>query len=272
MSTALPRSSLHFAALALGLAVALCAPAAAQQGPAVPWPGRTAYLGAPGRLEVGLLHPLRWTVHPRFELSTHLWLFPLNPNLQLKFSLKQLTGEIGALQLSTLHTVNYPSPWLRAVAREGAGGLLPATSTIPAIVATTHHLLASRSLAPGVTLTTRVGIRIAWRAGEVDMPTLDLPLLYPRTAPYHGRFVFQGGVAVNGWLGRRFGIVGDANFLAVPAGAAASFSFEQMTLGTWHASPRFAVGAGYQFVYAGYPFGTDLHVFPVVDLYWLIRR
>jgi hypothetical protein len=249
----------------------LAGTARAQDAEDLRWLGRTAYVAPRGHLEGGLLQPLRWSVGRGIELATHPWWFALSPNLQVKVALKRMTFEETPMQLSMVHTVHYPSLWLRAVAREGAGGLLPANSDIPSIVATTHSVLATRPLADAYTLTTQVGVRLAWRMGTVDMPTLDLPLFYPRMAPYYGDVVLQGGISVDGRFARRLGLLGDAMFFIIPS-SEGLFAFEQTSRLTWQPGRRLALAAGYRFIYGGYPYGADIHVFPLVDLKWTIRR
>lgn len=242
-------------------------PAAAQPFPEVTWASHTAYLTPPGQVVTGLLHPLRWGVGPRVEVGVQPLLALMSPNVRVKVA----WGASGPRRLATRHSLHYPTPLLQAVAREGVGGLLPATSTIPTILATRHELLATLPLHRHHHLTTRIGFQYAFRAGDADMATLDLPIVYHRTAAYHGEVVLRGGATVNGQVTRRLGYLLDGEMLILPA-SEGGYAVEQMSLLSWALARRLAVAAGYRVVYGAYPFGTDTHLLPVIDLQWTIRR
>jgi len=218
-------------------------------------------------MEVGVFGPLRFGLADQLEISAHpLWLF-LIPQIAVKkgWTLWQ------DWHLASRHQLIYPTMLLRALAREGAGGVLPPSSEIPHLLTFQNELWMSRPFGAQNWFTARVGVLASPRVGPSDFPTIELPVVYPRTASYHSDFTAYLSAH---WLreeirlwGFPFGVQLAATVFALPE-AGGRFHLEQdgeILLGT---SDRFRASLGYKWIYGEYPFGAMANLLPIFDLQW----
>ena len=108
------------------------------------------------------------------------------------------------------------------------------------------------------------------REGATDFPTLDLPVIHPRTAPYHDRFVLEAGLAMDGevapWL--RYRLLIEVFHTLAADGEDGTFTAEQAAVFTWPVSEGFAVHGGYRLAFGTYPFGEQVDLLPIAELQW----
>ena len=224
--------------------------------------GPTAYTVAPGRFEVGLFGPLRYGLTENVELSTHpIWFF-VAPNLRAKVAWHQ--GE--HIQVSTNSSITYPTPILRLLSMEGAGGVHPPDRAIPHIVSLFNEVVATTDLG-GHYLSAGAGIQIAPTFGESQMVSIDVAVVYPRTAAF---FTTATGHLRAHLLGP---IAGPLHYeLSAQAflfpGADGSFALEQSTGLRWQSCDCFSAQAGLLLTHGAYPFGTDTRLLPLFELAW----
>ncbi|MBA2662086.1 MAG: hypothetical protein H0U74_07295 [Bradymonadaceae bacterium] len=228
----------------------------------------SAYPLPEGRFELGLFGPLRYGLSERVELSAYPLYFFVIPNISAKYALMAS----GPFQVATRHSLVYPTLLLGLVSREGTGGILQPTTNAPHILALTNEALITRALGANHSTTLKLGISVAPRFGGGDAPgteleTIDLPLIYARTAAYHSFATARAGIAFAGKIAGPFAYTVDADYFFMPE-MDGSFAFEHATMLSWHASDDFLVQAGYTLVFGEYPFGTQLHVLPMIDLKW----
>lgn len=236
-------------------------PAAAQPRP---WSTATAYTIPAGTLEAGLLQPVRYGFRSRIELSTSLSSL-VSPGIEVKIG----WGRRGSWRLASQHSINYPTPLLRLVSREGIGGMLPPATKVPHLLSLRSRVLVTRALARRHWITVDAGIRWALWAGDHEMTTLDLPILYPRTASFQGDPVLQVGGRLDGYGGRALGYALGGNVFFVTG--AAHLTFEQTGLVIFRPLRRFAPFAGYRWISGGYPFGVQRHVLPLAGFRWVLK-
>jgi hypothetical protein len=228
--------------------------------------GGTAQTLPKGHMDVGMWAPLRYGLTDDLELSTHPLLDARMPNLRVRQRWASLRG----WQVATLHEIAYPTPLLRDFRREGTLGLFPLDTEIPHILSFRNVIFMSMPGDDGRDLTVSLGLRGAALAGDSDFPTLDLPVIFPRTAPYHGRLVTEVGMAAGGeiatWL--RYRLMLDLFFIPSDEVDDVELTAEHAAAFTWPASDGFAVHVGYRLVFGQYPFGEQVDLLPVVDLQW----
>lgn len=216
-----------------------------------------------GRWQVGMFQPLRYGLSPTVELSAHpLWFFII-PNLSAKWS----HGACSGFNVASRHSIIYPTPLLRTMAKKGIGGIISPEFTVPNMLMINNELLLTHSL-PRVTATLSLGVGLALRSSEFDeRTTIDLPLVFPRlNVLYHGYRLFSG-IDLQGRLYKKLMWHADANFLYCPP-ANADFSFEQKALLLWNKSDHFQLCGGCLLTFGEYPFGTQWHLLPLIDLQW----
>jgi hypothetical protein len=230
------------------------------------WSTGTAELLEPRRVELGLFQPLRYGFSETLEFSMHPLLFFVIPNFDMKWA----HGEVAGFKLTSAHGLTYPSLLMNLVAREGIGGMISPEFDIPHILSFQNALLASREVINGHLLTGTVGLNFAVKSDELDeRTTIDLPLMYPRMGVYYNDFGFRVGADMKGPLFKRFGYAVDAELFYYPtADADVNSAFEHKGLLFWNKSSGFQICAGYLLSHGEYPFGTQWHLLPLVDLQW----
>jgi len=230
--------------------------------------GGTARTLPAGRMDVGVWQPLRYGLTDTLELSSHVLLATRMPNLRARRRWSQAHG----WDVATLHEIAYPTPLLRDFRREGILGLFPLESEIPHILAMRNAILMSSPGDSGRDFTLSVGVRAAATSGRSDFPTLDLPVVFPRTAPYQGDVVTEIGLATDGLVGwgLRYRLALDVFLIPSDAIDDVELTAEQEAVVTWAASESFAAHLGYRLVFGRYPFGERTDVLPMVDLQWAL--
>jgi hypothetical protein len=225
------------------------------------WPSDTALTLAPGRLTFGLLSQSSWGVSPRVELRLHPLLFWVLPHAEVK--LRWL--DQGRWQLSSVHRLAYPTPFLSLVSREGSGGLLPATTDVPLALLLDNDVLVSLEWHPGQWASARLGASLAAQGGG-DETLLDFPFLYQRFAALNAPVVPRVALSAEGELSgqlwyslefRQYWLPLD-DFPVLHASEYAGGLYVQLGL-----SHR--MGLGGRFSVARLPVGSRTHFLPHVD-------
>lgn len=229
------------------------------------WSDGTAAALPEGRWEVGIFQPLRYGLNESVELSSHVLTNFLMPNATLK---KVWTNCFG-LDFTTVHSLTYPTPLLNVISREGTGGILPANTVVPHIITLNNQVLVTFPVAEGHTVTPRIGFASALKFGNMDMTTIDLPLIYTRTSVYHNGWLVDIGIDLNGRIVDRFYYWLDLDKFIMPAEYAA-FAYEHKGMLIWRKSAKFSALIGYKLVYSDYPSALQRRwdIFPLVDLMW----
>jgi hypothetical protein len=197
------RSGVRAHAIAYGLAASVAVPALrpamatemSEVDRFAAWPTDNALTMPRGRVSIGLFSQSSWALTPRLELRAHPALFWILPHAEAK--LRWL--DAGRWQLSSSHRLTYPTMFLSLVAREGSGGLLPATTDVPYSLMIDNDVLGSVEWRDAQWATLRLGASVAAR-GNGDETLLDFPFLYQRFAALNAPLVPRVAVALNGDL------------------------------------------------------------------------
>jgi hypothetical protein len=249
--------------LRLVFSVALLTHAFAAHAGEEHWLTGTARVLPQGQAEVGVFQALRLGVGNNIELSTHPLLNVVMPNL----SLKKAWGHWGEFDLATRHSLTYPTGLLIVLSRRGAGGILGEDTRVPQLTALTNELLATRPLGDEHLLTAKVGVTAAARFGRSNLPSIDLPLVYPRTAPYQRHPTATVGVDLDRPVTNTWGYFFDVDVFLV-AHKNTPFFIEHSGLVTLRVTENSAVQAGYKVVWGRYPFGSQWNLLPLIDWVW----
>lgn len=234
------------------------------------WTTGTALSIPPRQWDIGLFQPLRYGLTPTVSLSAHpLWFF-LMPNLRLKKQWKK-----SDIFIATRHQVIYPSFLLKNIAREGTGGILPANTEVPQILIFSNEILFSTWLKkqtsctlPDYLLTLKLGVDAAYNSGDTIIPTIDLPLVYHRTATYHKKMLYYAGLDLEIGFHETINYSIDVEFMTADFG---DYAVEHKALIVWNKSDTFKIMGGYKISYGKYPYGTEFRFFPMIDLLWIIN-
>ncbi len=230
------------------------------------WSADTAELLPEGRWEAGLFGPARTGLSGDLELQAHpVWAL-LAPHLGVKW--QHHAGERWVV--STRHTLSYPTPLLSVLAREGTGGVVPVDTQVPHILNLTQDALVTLKLPRSQRLTGRAGARLAVAIGENTLPTIDLPVVYPRGAAWHEGLALEAGIA---WTGRAprwlaYGVSLDLFWMpGLEAGEPAWHHAVEVTPHlTWYISESWSLMGVVKVVEGSYPFGEQSHLLPILDV------
>jgi hypothetical protein len=192
------------------------------------------------------------------------------------FSLKKNYIRTTKWSLSSQHFISYPTLLLKLISKKGVGGLLPSTAKekIPQQIYTEHSIIFTYNLSKYFIITPKVSISIPIIFNSYKkFPTIDMFLLYPRTAPFHGDFVYILSLDIDGliWYKLYYSIDIDYyNNLPVniynSKGIGSTYEHKFMLI--WKNSKAFSIYAGYKLIYGNYPYGNQLNIMPLADLAW----
>ena len=150
------------------------------------------------------------------------------------------------------------------LARNGAGGILPATSTVPQLFKLNNTALLSIDKF-NQTFTFSAGVDLSLSAGTSDFTYIEWHIVYPRTYSLNNVFTPHAGIDITGTLYNNF--IYEYRFKAFfLTQADAGIITENLLKLTWQKSDKFAVKAGAVYSYGTFPFGKDGGLYPFVDL------
>ena len=116
-------------------------------------------------------------------------------------------------------------------------------------------------------ITLRLGFGAALHSVGEALPSIDLALVYPRSAHWVHGFVADIGLDLEGNLVGPLGYGLDLDVFLVPDGDA-SWHIEQGAYLRWRMTTSSQLLVGMKATYGQYPFGTQQDLLPVVDLQW----
>ncbi len=226
------------------------------------WPDRTTNTLVKGRKVWPLLgvkkrgagNNMEWQIQPLF--------FFVSPNLGLK---KQWLNHQKGWSFASLHKINYPSIYLNLIAREGAGGVLPKESQIPAMISLRNEFLLGFNTQANF-FTLRLGIATTFQLGsaEKNFPDIDIPFLYNRTLSLNNTPNIYFGINFNRDLHPRLNLEADFSAYKVDFDSN-DFVYESQLLFLWRKSSKFGIKFGAAAAHGRYPYGSEFMVIPVVD-------
>jgi hypothetical protein len=235
------------------------------------WSGNSAMTIEEGRLEFGLLSPLRWGVTDDIELSAHPVLFFALPHVEAKIYWGLLDGDDtggvgwGRWHVGSRHRLSYPTPMLNLISRRGTGGILPDTADVPQTIRLENDVLFTLPVRRWFVPTLSTGVTVAPRFGGGDMPIVDFPFLYTRFAAINTFATFRAGAAVEGEIVRNVVYALDVDLHVLPV-IPGGYVVEQGAQLAWQPSRHFQLGAGYRVAAGHYPVGDIWQWFPYVDV------
>ncbi len=216
-----------------------------------------------GEWEVGVYAPLRRGMGNGIELSIHPLVALLSPHVAMK---KAWVSD-GDWTIATRHSVIYPTPLLRTIAREGTGGIIVADAVIPPTLATDNRFIATRGLGETTALSVSARLMLGAGFGESTWPSIDMPLSYTRTAAYRDHVATAVGAQIDGSLFGPLHYRVDVDGWVLP-NSDAKWATEVKTTVHWRPSDGFTAQAGATAVVGEYPYGSSWHVLPSFDLIW----
>jgi hypothetical protein len=226
----------------------------------VTWSDATARTLEPGRVTVSLFAPARWGVGERTEIGMH----PLFTFALPHFEVKHRFAEHGSWLFAMRHRLSYPTRFLALVAREGAGGLLPADTEVPVALQLDSDALFSAAWSAPHFVTFVAGFGVAPRLSGSEPPLLDFPFLISRFAPLYTVAVPRLAVAFSGPIAGRFFYESElrAYYLGLePKTLAVETALEL----AWRPGKRLRAALGLRREHLRYAIGYRTHALPYAD-------
>jgi hypothetical protein len=225
------------------------------------WNYQTSYTIEKKHWEKSFREPLRYGMTDNLEITCHILMMPVMPNLGIKMKFKNSKGFL----LAHSHDLTYYSPFLNLVSRKGIGGLISPQFEFPFALLIRNSLTASRSIKKGNLLTLNLGLDIGLTGRKIDrQATIDLPLVYPRLAPLYSGIGLRFGGDMRGLVtGKWFYKAGLQSFIIPRKNN--SFFLEQEGIILRTLKTRCGISGGYKLCYGEYPFGNRWQILPVID-------
>lgn len=230
------------------------------------WSGNHALTTPRGRLELGLFQSAHYGLTDRVEVSLHpLWFFAL-PHVEVK----ALARQSGPLSLAVRARASYPTLFLGLVSREGAGGILPKTSSPPQAIQIEGDVLGSARFLERQLATVSLGLAVAPHTSFTaqELPLLDFPFLYPRFAPLYTVLVPRGALGLEGqvWGGLHYELSVLGFLLPQLPDVGTAYAVEEVAALEYRWGTRVAVSAGVRASEAQYAYGNLVHFLPYADV------
>ena len=230
---------------------------------ASPFDSSTAEILDAGEFSVGVFAPLTYGISDDLQVSSH----PISAYWNGNFALKKSWGSSGDWSYATRHGFSYPTRLLEAFSGTGAGGILPPDAVVPHIVAMDTRGMMTRDLSD----TTRVtlGARVTWATsfGDSDWGSIDMPLVYSRTAALHNGVAMNLSAAFDGKFTDSISWLSASTVWYLP-GAIGLWSMEQTLAAAWESGGGFSTQLGTIVVVGEYDYGRNWHVLPKFDMGW----
>ncbi|MCF6183340.1 MAG: hypothetical protein L3J56_01720 [Bacteroidales bacterium] len=224
------------------------------------WSNGSADVLEQGRKEIGVFAPFKIGLKNSSELSVHPLLFFVIPNVTYKKQWKVTDN----YRFASIHTLTYPTLLLKMLSRNGAGGILPATSTISQLFKLNNSALISIDKF-GQTFTLSAGIDLCLSAGNSDFTYIEWPIVYPRTYSLNNTFTPHAGIDVTGNIYKKFVYEYKLNTFFLTQVDAGIITENQLNI-SWQKSDKFAVKLGAIYSYGEFPFGKEGRLYPMFDL------
>ena len=226
------------------------------------WSNYNAILQPKGHLSFGLVQALRYGLSDRIELSGSAVIFPLDPNIKLKYHYPFKSDLI----IGSEHSIHFPTPFLRLISAEGIGGVISPQYKMPVMGSLYNGIILSYLFPGDYLLTIRGGVGFAIRSEEPDPgSTIDLPFIFPRLAVYYNKILIESGLNMEKKITENIYCLIRNDVFMVP-GSDENLFFEHRGILRWKTNRRFFMQGGYTLCYGKYPFGSQWHLLPNLDL------
>lgn len=213
-----------------------------------------------GRKEIGVFAPFKMGLKNNSELAVHPVLFFVIPNVGYKKQWKISDN----YRFASVHTFTYPTLLLKMLSRNGAGGILPATSTIPQFFKLDNTALLTIDKF-NQKFTFGAGVDFCLSAGDSDFPYIEWHIVYPRSYSLNNTFMPHVSFDATGSLYKNFIYEYKFNAFFLTQTDKGSILENQFKI-TWQKSDKFAAKIGAVYSYGTFPFGKDGGLYPMFDV------
>jgi len=230
------------------------------QAQTLKWSDNSADVLEQGKKEIGIFAPFKMGLKNNSEIGVHPILFFVIPNVSYKKQWKANDN----YHFASVHTFTYPTFLLKILSRNGVGGILPATSTIPQLFKLDNTALLTINKF-NQKFTFSAGLDLCLSVGTSDFQYIEWHIVYPRTYSLNNLFTPHAGIDVIGNIYKKFVYEYKFNSFFLTQ-VDKGIIFENQLKISWQKSDNFAVKVGVVYSYGTFPFGKDGELFPMFDL------
>ncbi len=231
------------------------------QDSTVIWTQRTAQTISKGKIRWALFQSSAYGLTPRMELDIHPLLFFEYPHAKLRIAYSKKKD----ILIASEHGFRYPTPFLKLLKRKGTGGFISPQFRIPFLLAIYNGFIASRPLGNKTMVSAKAGFEFALKSSTLDRnSSIDLPLIYPRLAPFYDDFMLETGLDITGPIYKSIGYdIQTDQFFSFKTNE--RLFLEHGIFATYTKRMKLRVEAGIKLCYGRYPFGSQWHLLPALD-------
>ncbi|MEA1881191.1 MAG: hypothetical protein U9N31_02150 [Candidatus Marinimicrobia bacterium] len=231
------------------------------------WSGTGTSILENGRNNIGLTSPFLMGVSGG-EISINKFL--LMPNVSYKYPITRF----GEWQRTVRYQVAYPTMALRwfqsplgmKLGEPDMFALISPEFHIPQMLSFYGELIGSTGSNEAGFVTVYGGIGIGLGGEKLDSRTsIDLPGFYPRFSIYHNGILIKAGGGYLRQFKERWSYTMDYDMFIMPGGEG-RYAFEHLGFLIWTKSNRFRLLFGYKLIAGEYPYGSQAHLLPLVDV------
>lgn len=231
------------------------------------WTIGTARTVPAGEAEFGIFSPLQIGLTESLEVQVSpLLALTLAPNLTVKK--RWYTDDYWLI--ASRHRYTMPTTLLRGMMNTGWFNFLPDNILWPYIFTLGNDALVTRRLGKELIMTGKIGGDFAFKTGGDSIPVINHPFLYPRTAVYNKKFVWNIGFGIDGNIYKNHNFSADIDFYSIGFGID-DWAIEHKAFYIYNKSIKFAALIGYKLTYASFPADKRFFIMPAVDLVWKIN-
>jgi len=226
------------------------------------WDFNSAYTLPESRTEIGIFNKMSYGFTDNIQLSLNPIIFFVMPNIDVKWN----HGKFFDTELSTVHTIYYPTMLMRMVSKKGLLGMIGPEFYIPHMVSIANEILATKEIDSKYFFTGKLGFNFSIHEEKPDiLTTIDLPYIYPRMSVFYNGFIFNAGILSMMKLNDSFRFYFDNELILIPR-AENNIAYENRGGANWMISNHVNLSLGYMLLYGDYPFGTQWHLLPTFDI------
>ena len=232
------------------------------------WEGKSATVLPNGRHEIGLFSPFKMGLRNTSEISVNKFL--LMPSISYKSEMSQS----GAWERAYRLQFTYPTlamRWLQSPLGMKLGepdkfALISPEFTIPHMLSFYGEIIGTKNLPGNGIITLYGGAGFALGTNKLEnRATIDLPGFYPRLSVYYNGVVLKTGSEYLYQLGKSWSYIIDYDMFIMP-NSDGRYAFEHKGLIVWAKNQKFRILFGYKLFAGEYPFGSQAHLIPMLDL------
>lgn len=225
-----------------------------------------------GVFKYSIFRNASYGIGENINLSAHPLMLFLSPSVELKHGLFKNEK----LTVSGLHELNYPTILLRLLSAKGTGGFISPEFNIPHMLSLRNSVAGTMEISSEQYFSALVGFEFAVNNSKLDTRTsIDLPIVSPRSAVYYNNFGFNIAFAMEGRVSDDFNYLSKIELFAFPFVSEKvkveydlghqDIFLEFTGVFIWKMTKTAYLTPGLKLTYGAYPFGTQWHLFPVVD-------